>query len=95
MRKITEKSIENFNNNKLYFGNNTEVLVENNVTKLYLFGHCIAKKENNKLFITNCGYFTNTTKEHLNGLPNVKIYQKDSKWYLNNELWDGNWIEVK
>jgi len=35
-----------------------------------------------------------TTKERLNGLPNVSIYQFNFKWFLNGEEWDGSRIKV-
>jgi len=97
MRKITDKAIEAFNANKPFNTSNTEVYydIDDKVTYLKLFGHIIAKKTNNRLFITNCGYFTNTTKERLNGLPNVSISQKKGVWYLNGKEWDGKLIEVK
>ena len=44
---------------------------------------------------TNCGWFSNTTKERLNGLPNVNIYQKNFEWFLNGKKWDGNLIDIK
>lgn len=57
---------------------------------------CINKKTGDeRLYITNSGYFSNTTKERLNGLKCVNIYQKRFKWYLNDKLWNGNLIRVK
>ena len=35
-----------------------------------------------------------TTKERLNGLPNVSIYQFIFKWFLNGEEWEGSRIKV-
>jgi hypothetical protein len=61
---------------------------------LLLFGNKIAKIEKGNLSITNAGYATRTTKERLNGLPNVKIVQKDGIWYLNGKEWDGDWIKI-
>lgn len=95
MRKITDNAVNAFNLNKPFKSSNTEVKVENNIVDLYLFGHKIASKMHNKMLITNCGYFTNTTKERLNGLPNVRIQQKKGIWYLNGKEWDGKLIEVK
>ena len=46
------------------------------------------------LFITNCGYKTVTTKERLNGLPNVHIVQKNFQWFLNGEAWNGELVRV-
>lgn len=71
------------------------------LTKLKYHDNTIAIKSLNKhtgierLYITNCGYFTNTTKERLNGLPNVKIVQRNFVWYLNGKEWDGKLTEIK
>jgi len=37
---------------------------------------------------------TATTKERLNGLPNVHIKQIKGKWFLNDVEWDGKLIDV-
>ncbi len=68
-----------------------------NITILKLHNNAIAYKYNDPkqtLSITNCGWFSNTTKEMLNGLPNVNIYQKAFKWFLNGEEWNGDLINV-
>ena len=65
------------------------------VTLLKLHGNTIAiLNELNELFITNCGWFTNTTKERLNALPNVCIYQKNWIWYLNGKEWNGKLTQI-
>lgn len=46
------------------------------------------------MWIRNAGWWTNTTKERLNGLSNVQISQRNYRWYLNGQIWDGNWIAV-
>ena len=46
------------------------------------------------LSISNAGWQSNTTKERLNGLPNVGIYQKNWQWYLNGNEWNGEWTRV-
>ena len=77
---------------------NTEVTVLDNVTVLKLFGNEIAYRYNDPertLSITNAGWFSNTTKERLNGIPNVRIHQKNFNWYLNDKEWDGRLIDVK
>lgn len=48
----------------------------------------------NSLVITNAGWKSNTTKERLNGLPNVSIQQKKGEWFLNGTAWNGEWIKV-
>tara|TARA_Y100000592_G_C5381110_1_gene273463 strand:+ start:530 stop:898 length:369 start_codon:yes stop_codon:yes gene_type:complete len=46
-------------------------------------------KVSKDLWITAAGWRTNTTKERLNGLNGVNIYQKDFQWHLNGEAWNG------
>lgn len=97
MRTITEKAIEKFLNAKTFKMSNTEVEVLANVTILKLFGNAIAYRYNDPertLSITNCKFKTATTKERLNGLPNVKISQKNGVWYLNGAEWDGKLIDI-
>ena len=98
MRNVTKESTECFLNAIKSNQGNTKVVVLPNVTVLTLFGHEIAYLYNDPektLSITNCGYFTNTTKEHLNGLPNVSIQQKKGIWFLNGKEWDGKLIDIK
>ena len=61
------------------------------------YGNPIAVIEYGKLFIRHAGYPTNTTKERLNGLPNVHIQQKNWRWFLNGEEWTtgGSWTKVE
>lgn len=97
MRKITEESVDAFMNARRFKKSNMEVEVRPNVTILKLFGNEIAYRYNDAegtLSITNCGWFSNTTKERLNGIPGVRIHQKDFEWYLNDELWDGSLIDI-
>jgi len=96
MRNITIESVNAFNENRNFKKSNTEVFYSKNQESTYLslFGNTIATKFKNKLMISNCGWFNNTTKERLNGLPNVSIQQKNFAWYLNGEEWDGNLIEI-
>ena len=89
MRKITEQAAHAFLRKENFKLSNTEVKVEGNVIKLLLHGNCIAQKTPLAYTITNCGWFTPTTKERLTGLSNVHITQKKGYWYLNGKLWDG------
>ena len=98
MRQITQQSIEAFINAKPFNKQNMSVDVLPNVTILRLHGNAIAYRYNDPektLSITNCGWFTNTTKERLNGLPNVSIHQKNFNWYLNGKEWNGEIIDIK
>ena len=79
MRKITEQSINAFMNAKRFKKQNTIVEVLPNVTVLKLHNNAIAYRYNDPertLTIDSCGWFTPTTKERLNALPNVDIRQK-------------------
>jgi hypothetical protein len=63
-------------------------------TELSYRHNVIAKWENGELWITNAGWFSATTKEFLNNLPNVSISQKNGEWFLNGKKWDGKWCKV-
>ena len=98
MKQITMEAVYAFENARRFKKSNTEVEVQPNVTILRLFGHPIAYLYNDPertLSISNCGWFTNTTKERLNGLRGVHIRQHKWDWYLNGKQWDGKLIDVK
>ena len=87
MRQITKEAVDAFLNGYYYKKSNMEVTCG----EMYLHGNKIAWLDiNERLWIDNCGYETNTTKERLNGLPGVDIRQRNFTWYLNGEEWDGN-----
>ena len=97
MRKITKESINAFLNANKFNKQNMCVEVLPNVTILKLHGNSIAYLYNDPdktLSISNCGWFTPTTKERLNALPNVHIQQKNFKWFLNGKEWNGNLIDI-
>ena len=92
-RKITEKIVYAFMNDKNLKLSNTEVTCNGYLTRLFLFDNLIAVKEvfSGKIEITMAGYNTQATRERLNGLPNCRIIQKDFSPYLNGEkidAWD-------
>lgn len=108
MRKITNEAVNAFLNDT-YF-NKQNMRVECNkaitgekdllkVTTMQLHGNTIAFRyiyyNEVKTFITSAGWFSNTTKERLNGLPGVRIHQKNYNWFLNGELWHGELKEIK
>jgi hypothetical protein len=84
-RQITEQAVRAFDNNREFHLSNTTVTVDDGVTKMYLFGNLIAKKENNKLYVTLAVYNTPTTRERLNGLSGVSICQRNFTPYLNGK----------
>jgi hypothetical protein len=94
MKKVTQKAISNFLTQKPFKQTNTSVETLGETAYLYLHGNRIAILRNGELFISNCGWFTNTTKERLNALPNVRIQQKNFKWYLNGKEWNGELTKV-
>ena len=97
MRKITQESIEAFNCNENFKKSNTQIIADDSGTDMFLFGNLIATKNirTGEISISNCGYFTNTTKERLNGLSGVFIQQDRGIWYLNGKEWDGEWKTIK
>ena len=98
MRKITEQAINALYAAKPFKNGNTEIRVLPNVTVMLLHGNEIAYLYNDPektLSITNCGWESTVTKERLNGLNGVDIYQLNFKWYLNGNEWDGELIDVK
>lgn len=110
MRKVTVVTCSAFEaNNKIQMGN-TCVRVEYlenfrfMVVGLYLHGNLIARKRYEasttttykltSFEITNAGWQSSTTKERLNGLNGVSIFQKKGQWYLNGKKWHGGWVNV-
>ena len=96
MRQITKESIKAFNNSFTFSKSNMLVRIFSDVVKLQYHGNTIAIKNRitNKISITNCGWFSNTTKERLNALEGVNIQQKNFVWYLNGNEWDGELTEI-
>ena len=98
MRKVTKQAVNCLLNGGNLKISNTEVMDFNTYTIMYLFGNKIAECEWNNgkriLIINNAGWFNNTTKERLNGLPKVSIQQKAGNWYLNGELWNGETTRI-
>lgn len=94
MRQITKDAINAFRNEKNFKRDNTQVIIHREshgtTRELKLHGNTIAIYMNRVLVISSGGWKSHTTKERLNGFPNVHIQQKDFKWYLNGELWDGS-----
>ena len=90
MNKITSLVIEAFLSGNAKKVSNTET----NGMSLWLFGNKIAEHREDGLYVSNAGWVSKTTKERLNGLPNVTLLQNKKKWYLNGKEWDGSWIKV-
>jgi hypothetical protein len=98
MNKITSQAVRAFSEKRTFKLANTQVDVLPNVTILKLHGNEIAYLYNDPestLSITNCGWFSRTTKERLNAIDGVRINQSKGVWYLNGEKWDGKLTNVK
>jgi len=89
-RKVTKSIVSAFLAGKTLTVSNSFT----NGSELFLFNNLIAKKGTDGLFITNAGWKSNTTKERLNELPGVSIYQKKGEWFLNDKEWNGEWTKV-
>jgi hypothetical protein len=95
MRKITKEAVNKFLSRESFRKSNMSVEESNGVYKLKLHGNTIATiDELGVLSVSNAGWASNTTKERLNGLPNVRIHQKNWNWYLNGNQWNGEWTRV-
>ena len=95
MRLVTEKALRAFLNGKNTAVSNTMVADD----RLYLFGNCIAKIEDGKLFV-RIYYNSNTTRERLNGFSefgyNIRVTQKNWMPFINGkEVTDEMaWVEI-
>ena len=97
MKIVTQNAVACFRNGGNATFSNTQVVTEHGVSKMYLLGNLIAILDHNVggvLKITNAGWKSNTTKERLNGLPNVNIRQRGGMWELNGYLWKGDLVTV-
>jgi hypothetical protein len=95
MRKITKEAVSAFLERRTFRKSNMSVEEIGGQYKLKLHGNTIASiDELGVLSVSNAGWASNTTKERLNGIPGVRIHQKNWTWYLNGEEWDGNWKRI-
>lgn len=97
MRKITKEAVNAFFSGVYYKKDNTEVKHNEGMSFFYLHGNCIATLKKDELYLSHCGWSSNTTKERMNGILsnlNIKpIYQKNWNWYYGGGiLFDGNAI---
>ena len=104
MRKVTQSAAQALKNQKTFKSGNTRVdaLVDELLYGLYLHGNKIAEYDavTGNIYISDCGWRTNTTKERINGILQTfgipaHIYQKDYNWYLGYKdvsvLWTGEY----
>jgi len=94
-RKITKEAVSAFLSRTPFRKSNMVVENDGGVTYLKLHGNKIAAiNSSNEMWVSDAGWSTNTTKERLNGLPGVRVNQKNHQWYLNGEQWNGDPIYV-
>lgn len=95
-RKITQHTVNAFMAGNSFKEDNSEVVADGSLIKMYLHGNLIAVRDtkSKSISISNAGWQTNTTKERLNGIPGVSIQQIKGNWYLNGQLWDGKLIKI-
>ena len=95
MRKITREAVDKFLSKQEFRKSNMAVEESYGIYKLKLHGNTIATiDELGVLSVSNAGWMSNTTKERLNGLPQVHVKQKNWTWYLNGSEWDGSWKRI-
>lgn len=95
MRKIEEGMVKAISKWEDYKKDNISVCSheEGAVFRVYLHGHMIVEKQDNDLWLSDCGYQTKTTKSRLNcilhhfNLPT--IYAKKFQWFIGDEEWTG------
>lgn len=94
MRNITNEAVKAFYSKKNFSKSNTVVKFYENCSEMYLHWNLIAVFDhvNQKLYVSDSHWQTNTTKERLNWVLSefwTWIYQKAWKWYFMN------WNEFK
>jgi hypothetical protein len=95
MRKITKEAVSKFLSKETFRKSNMSVEESSGVYKLKLHGNTIATiDELGVLSVSNAGWRSNTTKERLNGIPGVRVHQRNWNWYLNGVEWDGSWKRI-
>ena len=88
MRKIETQMIQAIQNNKTWSSGNTQVITEDNISKVYLHGNHIATVTDDNMTIFDGGWQSNTTKSRLNALCNEfcmtgeGVFQKNYKWFV-------------
>ena len=88
MRKIESQMCQAIQSNKNWSSGNTQVITEDNISKVYLHGNHIATIDEDSMTIFDGGWQSNTTKSRLNALcdefciAGEGVFQKDFAWYV-------------
>ena len=100
MRKITEQAAAAFMAGRNWKSGNTRTECEADVTTMYLHDNAIARLHHagpyvGQIQVTLAGWPTVTTRERLNGIPGVDVYQRNHEQYINGEpMPTSEWVEV-
>lgn len=96
MKKITKKAVEALFEKRDFRESNTEVgyILQPHLetSEMWLFGNLIARYNHmsEELEVFSCGWFTQTTKERLNGILRVFngscIAQRAGKWFIRTDV---------
>lgn len=88
MRVIEKSMLNAVVNGSSFCGSNTCVSTENGVSSVRLFGNLIAQYNHStkQLWISNCGWETNTTRSRLSVLlehfKGMYVTQKKWEWFI-------------
>ena len=92
MRKIESEMIAAVKGNINWSKDNTSVIIDDNVSKVYLHGNLIAEIDDVSLKLYDGGYQSQTTKSRLNallsefgytcGTKREFIFQKQYEWFI-------------
>ena len=92
MRKIESEMIAAVKGDINWSKDNTSVIIEDNVSKVYLHGNLIAEIDDVSLKLYDGGYQSTTTKSRLNallsefgytcGTQREYVFQKQFEWFI-------------
>ena len=89
MRKIETQMIAAVKGDKNWTKDNTSVIIEDGVSKVYLHGNLIAEVDDESIKLYDGGWQSNTTKSRLNallsefGYATERVFQKNYEWFIN------------
>jgi hypothetical protein len=92
MRKIETQMIAAVKGDKNWSKDNTSVIIEDGVSKVYLHGNLIAEVDDESIKLYDGGWQTTTTKSRLNallsefgytcGTKREYVFQKQFEWFI-------------
>ena len=109
MRKIESQMIGAIKTKSCFSNNNTRVdyVSSENISEIFLHNNLIAyyKHDDDSMYISSCGWESNTTKSRLNALlyeinTGVRVFQKDFEWFVSDftgsrivDFYDGQLVD--